>query len=96
MNIEHCLSFPTMPNSPSLSHHDGSLRKTDNPKLLHALEAAMVEKYFPAKSETVIVDGFFLLHSLSAVPRYFRNVTRLVLKALISQTTSRVDLVFRY
>ena len=58
MNIEHCLSFPITPNSPSLSNHHGSLRKTDKPKLMHSLED-MVERCFPPKSDVVIVDVFF-------------------------------------
>ena len=93
MNLEHCLSFPMTPNPPSLSHHDGSLRKTDKPPLLKALEG-MVERCFPNKPDTVIVDGFFLLHSLPPLPRYLRDVTRMVMKTLVGQTTSRADLVF--
>ena len=94
IDLEAVFSYPLTPTPQSLSHLDGTIRKTEKSVLLRELEEK-VKSQPPDVISTVIIDGMFLLHTLpTQLPNTLRGVAHNILMKVMRMADKRVDLVF--
>ena len=90
--MSELLKCPLTPIPLLLCHLDGTLRKTDKRKLMHALKNR-VPTIAPTHVDAIVVDGFFFLHLLNDVPRTFGRLATFVLVQLCRLGAVRIDVV---
>ncbi|CAH0663654.1 unnamed protein product [Spodoptera exigua] len=77
----------------SLCHMDGTINKTDKSALMRDLEKK-IESTEPESTDVLIIDGFFLLHTLKDIPRTFGGMSKKILHILCKYNVERIDLIF--
>ena len=94
IDLEAVFSYPLTPTPQSLSHLDGSIRKTEKAVLMKELEEKVTSQP-PEKVSNVMIDGMFLLHTLpTQLPSTLREVAQSILTKAMRMAVERVDLVF--
>lgn len=84
INLEKMLCFPITPIPLSLCHIDGSINKTVKSVLVKVLEQQSEDmEQPPSNVDMVIIDGFFLLNTISDMPRTFGDVSKKLLAVLV-------------
>ena len=87
------LSYPITSVPLSMCHLDGTICKTDKSALLKGLEKE-VEHEEPPRIDVVLIDGFFLLHTMKNVPKQFGNISKKMLQMVTHLRASRIDVIF--
>ena len=84
-NIDLATVFqhPLTPVPLALAHLDGSLNKTDKAQLLRRLEK-MCESANPERTDVIIVDAAFFLHTMQSPPMSFGKIAEDILQRLCS------------
>ncbi|XP_041981090.1 uncharacterized protein LOC121736526 [Aricia agestis] len=93
ISIEKVLCYPITPMPLSLCHMDGTINKTDKSALMRDLEKK-IESTEPESTDVLIIDGFFLLHTLKDIPRTFGDISKKILHILCKHNVERIDLIF--
>lgn len=84
INLEKMLRFPITQIPLSLCHIDGSINKTVKSVLVKVLEQQSEDmEQPPSNVDMVIIDGFFLLNTISDMPRTFGDVSKKLLAVLV-------------
>ena len=92
LSAENVLQFPLVPKPSEFAHHDGSIRTSVKSVVTDLLS---IETLGPKKVDTMIVDGMFLLRSVTQPLRHnLRGLVRHILMKVLKMSKSRVDLVF--
>ena len=96
MDLEHVMSYPLTTVPLSLCSTDGMMAETDKSVLMNILEHKVEQHRSPPVIDACIIDGNFLLHTLSAtkLPSTFGRVARSYLLRAVSHSTKLVDFVF--
>lgn len=94
VDISKILSFPITSMPLSLCHFDGTICKTDKSALLKCLEKEIKEHEPPRCIDVLIIDGFFLLHTMKDVPKTFGNISKKMLKMVTQLHALRIDVIF--
>ena len=90
-DIEKMFSFPMTPMPTSLFHLDGTICKTEKSARMKVLRN---DSFLPTHIDVLIVDGFYLIHSMKDVPQLFGNISKKILQILTSCNASCVHIVF--
>lgn len=90
-DIEKLFSFPMTPIPTSFCHLDGVICKTEKSAMMKILRN---DSALPNHIDVVIVDGFYLIHSMKDVPQSFGNISKKILQILTSYNSSCVHIVF--
>lgn len=90
-DIEKMFSFPMTPMPTSLCHLDGTICKTEKSAMMKILRN---DSSLPAHIDVVIIDGFFLIHTLKDVPQSYGNISKKILKIITSYNAPCVHIVF--
>ncbi|CAG5019593.1 unnamed protein product [Parnassius apollo] len=77
----------------SMCHLDGTICKTDKSALMKTLEKE-VQHEQPRHIDVLIIDGFFLLHTMKNVPKNFGNISKKMLQIVTQLQASRIDVIF--
>jgi len=79
VDISKILSYPITSVPLSMCHLDGTICKTDKSALMKCLEKE-VQHEQPRYIDVLIIDGFFLLHTMKNVPKTFGNISKKLLQ----------------
>ena len=90
-DIEKMFPFPMTPMPTSSCHLEGMISKTEKSGMMKILRN---DSALPTHIDVVIVDGFYLIHSMKDVPQLFGNILKKNLKILTSCNASCVHIVF--
>lgn len=93
-NIEEILCYPLIPIPMSLCHFDGTICKTEKSAIVAVFEKNHQPGNIPNTFDVVLVDGFFLIHTLRDVPATFGNISKKIMSCLTATKAPRVDIVF--
>lgn len=93
IDIGQVLSYPLTPTPRALCHIDGTLHKTDKSTLLKNLEGRISHNP-PPSIDVIIVNGFFLLHTMGEFPRTYGMISRKLLSMLTHYKTTTIHIVF--
>nr|XP_046473658.1 uncharacterized protein LOC124214934 isoform X2 [Neodiprion pinetum] len=93
IDISKILSYPITSVPLSMCHLDGTICKTDKSALMKCLEKE-VEHEEPSQIDILIIDGFFLLHTMKNVPRKFGGISKKMLQMVTQLKASRIDVIF--
>ncbi|KAH9633488.1 hypothetical protein HF086_013165 [Spodoptera exigua] len=74
IDISKILSYPITSVTLSMCHLDETIYKTDKSALMKCLEKE-VEHDEPPQIDVIIIDGFFLLHTMKNVPKKFGSIS---------------------
>lgn len=89
------LRFPITPIPLSLCHIDGSINKTVKSVLVKVLEQQSEDmEQPPSNVDMVIIDGFFLLNTMTDMPRTFGDVSKKLLAVLVKNQGNEIAIVF--
>lgn len=91
VDIEKLFSYPMTPIPLSLCHLDGSICSTAKSAMQGILRN---DSTLPAHVDVVLVDGFFILHSLQNVPQSFGNISKKILQTITNNNASSVHIIF--
>ena len=81
VDMGELLKYPLTPLPLSLSHLDGTMRSTSKSKLFNEIKK-YITSIPPNHIDTVIIDGFFIMHEILEVPGTFRRLGSLILRKL--------------
>lgn len=90
-DLENIFTFPITPMPPSLCHSDGTICDTKKAVMMKILRC---DSHLPAHIDVVIVDGFFLIHTMRDVPQLFGNISKKILQILTSYNARCVHIIF--
>lgn len=93
VDIAKILSFPVTPVPLSMCHFDGTICKTVKSTLMKTLEKN-IEHHPPPHIDILIIDGFFVLHTMKDVPKKFGNISKKLLQMVTQLHAQRIDVVF--
>lgn len=93
LDIKNILSFPLTPVPLSMCHIDGSINKTVKSNLLKILEKR-AENILPNYTDSIVIDGFYLLHLIGETPVTFGKFAQFLLSKLCKYGAHRIDLIF--
>lgn len=93
LDLEKVLTYPLTPVPLSLCHLDETICKTDKSVLLKSLEGK-IKTIAPSHIDIVIVDGFFILHTLKELPKTFGNISKKILQTFTKYSSHRIDIIF--
>lgn len=90
------LTFPLTPVPFSLCHLDGSIMKTNKAALTKLLESTVDSQGEPSDVGTLLVDGFFLLHTITQLPQTFGQISKQIVQCLIgiNRGCQEIHLIF--
>lgn len=89
------LRFPITPIPLYLCHIDGSINKTVKSVLVKVLEQQSEDmEQPPSNVDMVIIDGFFLLNTMTDMPRTFGDVSKKLLAVLVKNQGNEIAIVF--
>ena len=75
INVLKILSYPITPAPLSLWRLDGTICKTNKSVFAKCLEAK-IDYVPPCYTDVYLVDGFFILHSMTEVPKTFGSISK--------------------
>ncbi|CAH0721911.1 unnamed protein product, partial [Brenthis ino] len=93
IDISKILSYPITFVPLSMCHLDGAICKTPKSALMKCLDKD-IEHHPPPYIDILIIDGFFILHSMKDVPKSFGNISKKLLKMVTQINASRIDVIF--
>ena len=93
LNLSKLLQYPILPEAPCFAHPDGSIHQGNKAVVFHDLKG-LVPSNSPRIVNTAIVDGMFLLKTMSATSTTFAGLARKILISVMKLTTHRADLCF--
>lgn len=93
IDISKILSYPITSVPLSMCHLDGTICKTDKSALLKCLEKEVPHEQ-PRHIDVLIIDGFFLLHTMKNVPKRFGGISRKMLQMVTQLQALRIDVIF--
>lgn len=94
IDLEKMLRFPITPIPLSLCHIDGSINKTVKSVLVKVLEQQSEDmEQPPSNMDMVINDGFFLLNTMTDMPRTFGDVSKKLLAVLVKNQGNEIAIV---
>ncbi|KAL4702648.1 hypothetical protein ACJJTC_016455 [Scirpophaga incertulas] len=91
---EKFLCYPVTPLPMSMCRLDGSLYQTDKSEIVKCFEKQHKCTDAPKTFDIVIVDGFFLLHTMHDIPATFGGISKKIMNILTAFKALRVDIVF--
>lgn len=94
IDMEYILSYPVTPLPMSMCRLDGSIYQTDKSTIVKCFEKEHKVSDAPNTFHVVIVDGFFLLHTMHDIPATFGGISKKIMSILTSFKAKRVDVVF--
>lgn len=94
IDMEKILCYPVTPFPMSMCRLDGSLYQTDKSAIVKCFEKLHHCNDAPKIFDVVIVDGFFLLHTLHDVPATFGGISKKIMSILTAFGAPRVDIIF--
>lgn len=93
VDISKILSYPITDVPLSMCHLNGTICKTDKSALMKCLEKE-VQHQPPTTIDVVIIDGFFLLHTMKNVPNKFGAISKKMLQMVTKFEAPRIDVIF--
>lgn len=93
IDISKILSYPITPVPLSMCHFDGGICKTQKSALMKSLEKN-IEHHPPVSIDVLIIDGFFLLHTMKSVPKTFGNISKKMLQMVTQLNASTYEVIF--
>ena len=81
--MEKILSYPITPIPLSKCHIDGTICKTQKSTLKKSLEKNL-EHNSPDHIDILLIDGFFMLHTMKNIPKTFGAISKKML-LMVSQ-----------
>ncbi|GFY58522.1 uncharacterized protein TNIN_185791 [Trichonephila inaurata madagascariensis] len=93
VDISKILSCPITSVPLSMCHLDGTICKTNKSALMKCLEEE-VQHEQPHHIDVLIINGFFLLHTMKNVPKTFGNIPKKLLQMVTHLNASRIDVIF--
>lgn len=93
IDVAKILSYPITPVPLSMCHFDGEICKTQKSVLMKSLESG-VEHNPPPRIDILIIDGFFLLHTMKNVPKTFGSISKKMLQMVTQLQATRYDVIF--
>lgn len=93
VDIAKILSYPVTPVALSMCHFDGAICKTEKSALMKSLEKN-IEHHPPPHINVLIIDGFFVLHTMKDVPKNFGNISKKLLQTITHLNAQKIDVVF--
>lgn len=72
---------------------DGAICKTQKSALMKSLEKN-IEHHLPLYIDVLIIDGFFLLHTMKSVPKTFGNISKKMLQMVTQLNASTYEVIF--
>lgn len=93
VDIAKIFSYPITPVPLSMCHLDGGICKTQKSILMKCLENG-VEHDPPSHIDIILIDGFYLLHSMKNVPKTFGSISKKMLQMVTQLPASRFDVIF--
>lgn len=93
VDIEKVLSYPITPMPLSMCHIDGAICKTQKSSVMKSLENG-VEHIAPDRVDILLIDGFFLLHTMKNVPKTFGGISKKMLLLVTQFAATRYDVIF--
>ncbi|GFY05337.1 uncharacterized protein TNCV_2207831 [Trichonephila clavipes] len=93
VDISKILSYPITSVPLSMCHLDGTICKTNKSALMKCLEKE-VQHEQPHHIDILIIDGFFLLHTMKNVPKTFGNISKKLLQMDTHLKASRIAVIF--
>nr|XP_037875934.1 uncharacterized protein LOC105842686 isoform X2 [Bombyx mori] len=93
VDISKILSYPITSVPLSMCHLDDAICKTDKSALMKCLEKE-VQHEQPHHIDVIIIDGFFLLHTMKNVPKTFGNISKKLLQMATQFQASRINVIF--
>lgn len=75
-NIEEMLCYPLIPVPMSMCHFDGTICKTEKSAIVPVFEKDHQPGDIPNTFDVVLIDGFYLIHTLRDVPATFDNISK--------------------
>ncbi|CAK1581026.1 unnamed protein product [Parnassius mnemosyne] len=94
VDLEKVLRYPITPIPMSLCHFNGTICKTQKSAIVEVFEKQHNPGNIPMNFDVVIVDGFYLLHTMHDVPSTFGNISKKIIKSLTATKAPRVDIIF--
>ncbi|KAF9408574.1 hypothetical protein HW555_011794 [Spodoptera exigua] len=94
IDMEKILCYPVTPLPMSMCRVDGSLYQTDKSAIVKCFEKQQKCTDAPSTLDVVIVDGFFLLHTMHDIPATFGGISKKIMSILTAFKAPRVDIVF--
>ncbi|XP_053595716.1 uncharacterized protein LOC128667953 [Microplitis demolitor] len=94
IDMEKILCYPVTPLPMSMCRLDGSLHQTDKSAIVNCFEKQHKCTDAPKTFDIVIVDGFFLLHTMHDIPATFGGISKKIMNILTAFKALRVDIVF--
>ncbi|CAH1108434.1 unnamed protein product [Psylliodes chrysocephalus] len=94
IDFEKILCYPVIPIPMSLYHLDGTICKTEKSAIVAVFEKQHQQGDTPVIFDVVLVDGFFLLHTLRDDPATFGNISKKIMSCLTATKAPRVDIIF--
>jgi hypothetical protein len=93
IDIAEVLSYPLTPTPGAFCHIDGTPHKTDKSTLLKNLEGRITHDT-PPSIDVIIVNGFFLIHTMGEFPRTYSLISRKLLTILTHYKATNIHIVF--
>ncbi|KAG8177889.1 hypothetical protein JTE90_001720 [Oedothorax gibbosus] len=93
VDMAKIFSYPITPVPLSLCHFDGAICKTQKSILMKCLETG-VEHDQPSHIDIVVIDGFFVLHTMKNVPKTFGCISKKNLQMVTQLNAKRYDVIF--
>lgn len=78
VDMSKILSYPIAPMPLSMCHFEGGICKTQKSVLMKCLEKGILHNP-PAHIDILIIDVFFLLHTMKNVPKTFGSISKKIL-----------------
>ena len=93
LDMGEVFRFPLTPMSLSLCHLDGSIYKTDKSALLKLLES-QIESCEPSYVRLIVVDGFFVLHTIKEIPVQYGKIASKFLNVFLNHDAKEIAVMF--
>ncbi|KAK5637859.1 hypothetical protein RI129_000142 [Pyrocoelia pectoralis] len=94
IDFEKILCYPIIPIPSSLCHIDGTICKTVKSAIVDVFEKNHKPGNTPKNYDIVIVDGFYLLHTMRDMPATIGNISKKIMRSLTATKAPRIDIIF--
>lgn len=94
VDMEKIFCYPVTPLPMSMCRLDGSLYQTEKSAIVKCFEKQHKCTDAPKIFDIVIVDGFFLLHTMHDIPATFGGISKKIMSIITAFKAPRVDIIF--
>ncbi|XP_055836631.1 uncharacterized protein LOC129905221 isoform X1 [Episyrphus balteatus] len=92
-DVKEIFKYPLTPVPQCFGHLDGSMIKTQKSVLLRHLEKSTIS-IAPSNVDVILVDGFYLLHTLGEVYASYAGIASQILKKICRMSAKEIHVVF--